>query len=161
MALDFSRRRKHSKFIEVSYPLIISLIFIIFSVSKWGSDLFSNYLSSTITVFDFRSFISTVITIESIIFGFLLTALALTIQTSTPSMTHIRQSGSYKKFIRYNKWAAYCSLLVVILSAILFLCPEKLPDYLYIKIWFGFIIFSFLLTYRYLRIFYIVINEVN
>lgn len=102
------------------------------------------------------------ITIQSIIFGFLLTVLAMSEQSSSKAIELLRSDGRIKELFKYNKTAVYSSCICIIF-ALFFVVTEGyvFPNIMYQLILglFSFIInFNILATFRYLRIFYLLIS---
>ena len=99
---------------------------------------------------------------ESIIFGFLLAVLALTVQSNSISIRELRKSNRFNELIVYNKHAVICAFWTIILTTILLLVGEYLEGYVCIifkYIWGGFSILNLFLTYRFLDIFYVLSKE--
>ena len=62
-----------------------------------------------------------VIKLSVSIFGFLLTILALIVNSSSPAVTTMRESKDYPRLIEYNRAAVFLCFLIIIFSVIMYL----------------------------------------
>jgi hypothetical protein len=159
MPLDFRNRRLGSQVIERYYPYLILAAYLILIFIPAVQVLLSEYIRKALISFAYRDLISQVMTIESILFGFLLTVLAITVQTNTSAIIHIKEAGRFNELISFNKQSIYSSIITVFISLILYLLPTKTPDPTILLLWMGLTLLSFLLAFRYVRLFFIIIKE--
>lgn len=114
-----------------------------------------------------KEILNTCINISGIIFGFLLTVLALLLQSESKAILLIKQYGRFGQLIQYNKIAVYSAALTLILSFLLLITFDltitqrfweifvEVSKYIWV-----FIVFSLMTkTYRYIDIFYTLIKE--
>ena len=155
---------------EKGYPYILTVILLvgisIFSCIDFLGDLRTENGVLIINAINLKlfsdSFLNCVLTVESIIFGFLLAVLALTVQSNSISIRELRKSNRFNELIVYNKHAVICAFWTIILTTILLLVGEYLEGYVctILKyIWGGFSILNLFLTYRFLDIFYVLSKE--
>lgn len=157
MPLGFQKRKTGSPFIERYYPYLILVVYLILIFIPGIKSCIFIYIGNALEIFSYRDLISQVMTVESILFGFLLTVLAITIQTNTSGINHIRAAGRFNDLISFNKHAVYATLITVFFSLIIYLLPTKTPDPTILFFWFGQTILSFLLSIRYVRLFFLII----
>ncbi|OAV63602.1 hypothetical protein Barb6XT_03104 [Bacteroidales bacterium Barb6XT] len=105
--------------------------------------------------------LSSIINVESILFGFILTVLTLLMQLDNKSMRTIKEYGRYPQLIGFNKTAAYSSFFAIAFTLVLILYPNGIdlssPYCLSLFYAWEFVIaLSFLSTYRFMRIFFII-----
>lgn len=62
-----------------------------------------------------------VIKLSASIFGFLLTILALIVNSSSPAVTMMRESKDYPRLIEYNRAAVFLCFLIIIFSVVMYL----------------------------------------
>lgn len=147
------------KFWESYYPAILSVLLtmIFFFLCK---------VSIKEKVFS-KEIISVVVNIAGILFGFLLTVLALLLQSDSKSLKLIKVYGRFGELIKFNKSAVYSSALSLVLSLIFLIVIDLKPEisfhiYLYDFLkwfWFFILMTTLLKTYRYVDIFYNLIKE--
>ena len=145
-------RPKCKKYTEYSYPYVLSFVMcaIICLLTHYG------IITEAIldNIFD-KELFSQIITIESIVFGFLLTGLSLILQMDNPAINAIKKVGRYPDLISYCKSAVISSLVAVIVSLLaMILHPIKDLWYLTYPWWFFFLLSIFTL-YRFVRIFFL------
>lgn len=157
MSLTFRKRKLGSRFLEKWSPYLLISVYFLILFYKPVYEWVDSYILQVSPIYDFRDLIALVITVESILFGFLLTVLALTIQSPTNATQHLKSAGRFPHLVKYNKEAIYSCLFVIFISLFLFLSPQKSPDTTYSILWFGFTMLSFLLSLRYVRLFFIII----
>lgn len=159
MSLDIQRRKKRSKIWEKCYPYFLFILYIILVNIPYVNTKVSSYVNDTMSLLDYRDLISQIMTVESILFGFLLTVLAITIQTNTSAILNIKKAGRFNDLISYNKQAVYMSFITVSVSLLLYLLPYKNIDLLFFLSLFGLTFLSLVLSFRYIRLFFIIIKE--
>lgn len=108
--------KRPAYYIEKFMGLGIGLLAGCLSYKYWG---FCSFICST-------NFFDKVITISTTLFGFLLTVLTLIIQSTSPVILQMKQHGSYKRLILFNKNIVLLSATVCIISLILNSTSEKL-----------------------------------
>ncbi|MCX6316871.1 MAG: hypothetical protein NTW29_06255 [Bacteroidetes bacterium] len=96
-------------YIEKFIGLAIGICGILFAYKYWG---FFSFLCKP-------NFFDKVITISTTLFGFLLTVLTLIVQSSSPIIQAMKQYGSYKRLILYNKSIVLLSAVICIISLVL------------------------------------------
>lgn len=158
-SLDFLGRKLKSRFCEKYYPYFIAVLYLILIFLPCVRAILVSYISKALNMFNYRDLISQIMTVQSILFGFLLTVLAITIQGNTESISYIKKSGRFNELISFNKQAIYSSLISVFVSLALYLLPTKEPSSTSLLLWFGLTMLSFLLALRYIRIFFLIIKE--
>lgn len=155
---------------ERGYPYILTVVLLggifIFSCIDFLTDLKTENGVLIINAINLKlfsdNFLNCVLTVESIIFGFLLAVLALTLQSNSISIQELRSSNRFNELIVYNKHAVICAFWTIILTTILLLVGEYLEGWVCIAlkyIWGGFSILNLFLTYRFLDIFYVLSKE--
>jgi len=157
--MELINHNKIGLYIEKYYPFLLTVLYSIFVFSNFGSTLISKYINDVQTIFDIRDFVTLIVTVESILFGFLLTVLALTMQSESKSIALLKEADRFKDLLIYNKLAVYFSLISVVLSIAIYLDPNKIPNQYYISIWFGVSILSLLLSLRYVRLFFMLVKN--
>lgn len=155
---------------EQYYPYIIT-IFILggilwLSHNEYVNILKTNNNSIVLNTINDKLFsdgvLNTILTIEGIIFGFLLAVLALTIQSTSLSIQELKKAGRFNEMIAYNKHSVICAFYTIIFTVILLLtneCFEGIAFTFFKYIWGGFTILNVILTYRFLDIFYTITKE--
>lgn|GEM_PF-4347829 len=144
----------NNKYIEYWYPYVVSwgmcLLFYIFR-----DELFVRDLSSKI----FRhEFLSLIITIESVLFGFLLTILSLVIQMDNKAVKALKESNKFVDLIGFCKSTLSMSFLTVLVSLLLILFSQNL----FLSIMWIFFFFSSMFTlFRFVRIFFVLAESSN
>ncbi|MDH6310462.1 hypothetical protein M2451_003734 [Dysgonomonas sp. PFB1-18] len=150
---------KTQKFItrcwEILYPYVFSSLGIIFVLIFRKNELLISLIKKILS----SNILEIIITIESILFGFLLTILSLIIQMDNRAINAIKECGRYNQLIGFSKSAVFGSLITVILSLVLILINDYLTQdlfsYIVLLIWGFFFQFSLLSLYRFVHIFYI------
>ncbi len=153
------KSQKILNFWENYYPLFISIIITLVFYFGCKSTVRTKIFSKEI--------ISVTITISGILFGFLLTILALLMQSDNNSMKLIKVYGRFGELIKFNKRAVYSSALSLILSLIFLVVIDTEPiKCFYIHLfelfkwlWFFVLVMTILKTFRYVDIFYSLIKE--
>lgn len=143
---------KCKKHTEYCYPYVLSLIacVIVCILAHYG------IMTDTIldNIFD-KELLSQIITIESIIFGFLLTGLSLILQMDNPAINAIKKVGRYPDLISYCKSAVISSLVAVIVS-LLAMILHPIKDLWYLTYpWLFFFLLSIFTLHRFVRIFFL------
>lgn len=151
--------QKILKLWESYYPIVLSTVITI---------IFFCFCPDVIAVKVFTKDIITVtITITGILFGFLLTVLALLMQSDSKSMKLIKVYGRFGELVKFNKRAVYSSALSLLLS-LAFLIINDLKPEVYLQVclleifkwlWFFVVTATILKTYRYVDIFYNLIKD--
>jgi len=118
-------------------------------------ELFVRDLSSKI----FRhEFLSLIITIESVLFGFLLTILSLVIQMDNKAVKALKESNKFVDLIGFCKSTLSMSFLTVLVSLLLILFSQNL----FLSIMWIFFFFSSMFTlFRFVRIFFVLAESSN
>ena len=148
---------------ERNYPYIIALLLIIMIGILSHEDLPCQIIMDQLkTKILSENILGAILTVESILFGFLLTVLTLTLQSDATSINEIKRAGRISELISYNKNAVITSFLTIITTTIVMLTHDITTHYLYtafLYLW-GFITLTNLLsTYRFLDIFYALIHK--
>lgn len=151
--------RKFKFYFEKLYPYVFSLVI-------EGVFIFMPSKESFHIIFT-EKLISSVFTISGIIFGFLLTVLALLVQANNPTMKRVRFQGRFNELISYNKQAVFSSLICLAFSTALltidsldkaFLCYDK--NFFWVPFLYSFSVLIMIFnTFRYTDIFYTLIKE--
>lgn len=81
-----------------------------------------------------ESFMDKSIDISSISFGFLLAVLALLLQSDTPAITRIKESGRFGELINFNKKAVIASALLAI-TGLIYVSLKVATDYSHINLY--------------------------
>lgn len=151
-------KRKHLKIkkcIENTFPgfiaIIISVLFFtVFSKYPFFVDFTSKLLSDPI--------LTLIITIESALFGFLLTILALIFQMNNKMVEIIKEFDRFKDLVRFSKEAVYSSLATILFSLIILIFVTPDTNYVFARItkyFFGIaLVYNALSTIRFVEIFY-------
>jgi hypothetical protein len=109
-----------------------------------------------------------IITLSTVVFGFLLTMLTILIQSSGKTIDLLKVTGRFKDLVYYNKEACYSSALLLLLSiiAIVFTLDGSIISEEMLRYWKGFLIIwsvnivhLLVSTYRYVSIFYFIVQE--
>lgn len=68
-----------------------------------------------------------IIKVSSSIFGFLLTILALIVNSSSKAVAEMREHKSYPRLIKYNRAAVFLSFIIILVSILIYLIitPEE------------------------------------
>lgn len=148
------------KYWEKYYPAIISIFICLIGGlmqnSTWGKSI--NKI-----IFD-GQFVGTIITIEGILFAFLLTVLTMTIQSTSINIEIIKRANRFKELIRYNKISVLTTLFSVMTSLIVYITIllEANDAIIIIRnnIWCFLVSYSIISSYRYTSLFFkIVLDE--
>lgn len=104
------------------------------------------------------TFLTAILAAISIIFGFLLTAFSIICQSNSTPINELHSSNRFSELVTYNKQAVKGMFYNIILTSIFLLTHDKENDFVrydyFVAIWIYFIIYSSLLSYRFLNIFY-------
>lgn len=104
------------------------------------------------------TFLTAILAAISIIFGFLLTAFSILCQSNSRPVNELHLLDRFSELVIYNKKAVKCMFYNIILTSIFLLTHDKESDFVrydfFVAIWIYFIIYSSLLSYRFLNIFY-------
>lgn len=145
--------------IEKWYPYILSVVVII-SIVLWVPEHISSKFFQVRVV-------EAVLSISGILFGFLITVLTLLLQATSKSLQAIKDVNRFDELVSYNKQAVY-NTIIVMTSSLLFLIivdePYILLKYAFLgfnicHLWLFLVICMVLNTYRYTRIFYVLIKS--
>lgn len=143
-----------SLFWEKKYPYILTAVIsltIYFLRSNNYVQILKNHLLS-------ESFISSLLATYSIIFGFLLTVLTLAVSSSSKGFSLLYESGRLSEYISYNKQAVKTIFVSIIISLFILPITENTLNPCICKMalyfWGIMNLLSFILTYRFLDIFY-------
>lgn len=142
---------------------------------KWYPSLIALFATVCFYIFDTedikkvlftKEIMNTCITISGILFGFLLTILALLLQSESKAIELIKKYNRFGELIHYNRIAVYSSALSLILSFVLLIIIGLsitkshwiiALDILKV-IWLYFTLATMTKTYRYIDIFYTLIK---
>ncbi len=149
-----------AKNIESSYVFIISVIitmitFFWLSKLSFSNSVFHKLLCENIVIL--------IITIESALFGFLLTILALLLQLNNKAISFVKEFNRFNDLIKYSKRAVYSSLYLISVSILIILLggvevPHIIKTILHYS--FGFLlIYNILSALRFINIFYMLANS--
>lgn len=139
------------KYLERFYPICLSLLFIVFIFLFRDSAFIISVSKKLFT----ENILSLVITIESILFGFLMTVISLIIQMNNKAIDAIKQLGRYKDLLNFARFSIYSSILVIFFSLFYILTEQSIGSIIY-YVWFLFFIYSALSLYRFIHIFFVV-----
>ena len=146
---------------EKLYPYILTLILLLFiymlpelnaidsvTIESIKNKLFSN------------DFLAAIMTVESILLGFLLAVLTLTLQADTPNIKQIKHAGRFHELVAYNRHAVTTSFLAAITSMLVIITyPQPCNAYLFfLYFWGGCLLLSIFTTCRFFNIFYALIK---
>lgn len=153
------RKQKLLKNWEQIYPSFISIVIVIILHMTLKEELLSRIYSEKI--------LSTSITLTGVLFGFLLTVLALLLQSDNKSIALMKDYNRFNELINYNKKAVYSAGLCFILSAIYLIIFDitfinKVSLFslcLFKVIWLFVLCNTIFKTYRYIDIFYTLIKS--
>lgn len=107
-------------------------------------------------------FLDTLVTVESILLGFLLAVFALVLQSGSPAIDELKRANRFRELIAYNRNAVIHSFLTVVLTLLVTLLLEPLPACarsLLLYLWLFSTLTSLLSTFRFLDIFYALIKQ--
>lgn len=145
---------------ENYYPAIISVFITLVFFTLCPDEIIKKVYTKEI--------INAIITISGILFGFLLTILALLLQSDNKSLRLIKIYGRFGELVLFNKRAVYSAAFALIISLVLLIIIDLNDSKIYwiinfMKIlkyvWFYSFIATLLKTYRYIDIFYNLIKE--
>lgn len=104
------------------------------------------------------SFLTAILTVASIVFGFLLTAITIIYQSDNPVITEIKRAGRFKELINFNKTAVKWTFFLVIATSVFLMTYENtnsIPYYQYfVGLWVYITVYTCLTSIRFLNIFY-------
>lgn len=135
--------------IEKIYPYLLSSI-VIFFIFVFNNN--EDVISIQKKILD-KDILNIIITIESILFGFLMTVLSLIVQMNNKAIELIKTLGRYNDLINYSKASIYGALMVVLVSFIIILKPER-PNTVLSYICIYLMVFSLLSLFRFVHIFF-------
>lgn len=130
--------------------------------------VFYNYCNDKVKSVVFtKEIVNTCITISGVLFGFLLTVLALLLQSESKSILLIKEYGRFGELVQYNKIAVYSAASTLMLSFILLVTFDlsftqevwMLLFNVLKYLWVFFVFSTMTKTYRYIDIFYTLIKE--
>ena len=161
---------KTKLFWERYYPYILAIIFVVIAVVISNLEFIKcikatdgNYLVDKITNKMFAdTVLGNILTIGGILFGFLLTVLAIVLQMDSPNIKELKKVGRFHELVSYNKQAVLAILIMMIFTVVLLISNNCIDSYFYIVfkyIWGAVSVLSMLLTYRFLDIFYVFANN--
>ena len=145
---------KPSYYKEKFYPIVLSIgiciAILILRENKIIRTLYSGFFNDT--------FLTTVLTAVSIIFGFLLTAFSVIYQSDSKVVAELRKANRFKEFVSYNKTAVIWLFINIILTSLFLLTYSNRNTFNYydyfVFTWGFSVIYSSILSYRFLCIFY-------
>lgn len=148
---------KCGKFYEKYHPIFIATLTSI--VFYWQKDtLLIKKLYAAICDCDF---LTAILTVSSIIFGFLLTAFTLIYQSDSFVIKELKKINRFTELISYNKVAVKWAFYQVVLTSLLLLISDdymKIPYHeCAVSFWIFATIYTCLLSIRFLNIFYLII----
>jgi hypothetical protein len=144
------------KYVEIWYPFCLSLI-----ITTMSFFWFSKYITFNLICIKLvsDSVLSVLITIQSALFGFFLTILALLLQMNNKAINMVKEFEKFPDLVRFSKKAVYSSLIVIFIS-IFILLTKNVPidrDFKTLTYYFfGFILlYNTLSSYRFVGVFYL------
>ena len=139
---------KWEKLYPVIYSSLICLLLYFLKVNKIIDECYSKCFDKT--------FLSALVTAESIVFGFLLTTMVALMQLNNSAISNLIDANRFPDLIQYNKTAVIYSFLSVTLTCIFLLTSEiQIPNYnIFVAIWVFTMSMVVFLSYRFLNIFY-------
>lgn len=148
---------------EKYYPYLITLFLLAIILWYANSDRVNlTILESTKKNLFSNGFLGSILTIESILLGFLLMVLTLTLQSNNKNMQELRKSKRFNELISYNRNAVIFSFWTIITTTIVMLTYGGLDHIVYsifLYVWGGCTLISVIATFRFLDIFYALIKE--
>lgn len=143
-----------SYYIEKYYPLIsailLCLALYLFRTNKCIQYLYIGLYNDT--------FLTTILAAVSIIFGFLLTAFSMICQSNSKPVQALHKLQRFNELINYNKVSVKWMFYNIILTAIFLLSHHNESIFIhydwFVAFWIYSIIYSSLLSYRFLNLFY-------
>lgn len=139
------------KYGAIIYTTIVCIILYFCQDTKFLFYLFNDGITEP-------DFLSALLTVLSITFGFLLTSFISLSQSSSPSMQLLRSHRRFHELAKYNKAAIYSTLITIILTTILLMLKTEFKDTYYYdcfkSVWSIFAVYTLFTTYRFLSIFY-------
>jgi len=154
MNLAVRGRKLKSKFLERYFPYILFVLFLSSAIIPPTSRLIDNQLHALANSISIFNLVTVILTIESILFGFLLTVLALTLQISNKAIDLIKKADRFNELIRYNRSAVYSCFAATFIGLVLILFPQIPSTSICYVFWFGVSLLSFFLSIRYVRLFF-------
>lgn len=144
-------------YIEKFYPFICTLIICGTLYFCRNYNIIRLLYSS---IFD-ATFLTTILTASSIIFGFLLTAFGTIYSSNSTSITAVKKAHRFEEIVFYNKIAVVWMFISVVLTSLFLMTynlEAKIPHYDYfVAFWVYSTIYSTILSFRFLDLFYILI----
>lgn len=149
--------QKVSLYIERFYPFVCTLIICSALYFCRNYNMIRLLYSS---IFD-STFLTTILTALSIVFGFLLTAFSTMYSSNSTSITLIKKARRFEEIIFYNKITVIWMFVSVVLTSLFLMTynlEAQIPHYDYfVAFWVYSTIYSVILSYRFLNLFYILI----
>jgi hypothetical protein len=146
---------KFKKLLENTYPLITAVVLTVLSLTIFSKEtVYIDFTSKLLS----DSMLTLIVTIESALFGFLLTILALIFQMNNKMLDIIKEFNRFKDLVRFSKEAVYSSLATILLSLIILIFVNSESPIILSRILkhlFGFaLVYNALSTIRFVEIFY-------
>lgn len=109
--------------------------------------LFNNRLSD-------KDFLAALLTLSSIIFGFLLTTIIFLLQSESKSICIIKKLNRVNDLIKYNKKAVYSSFVTVVFTTIIMLLGDRYNIDWLKSVWIYTTIYSAISSAQFLQLFF-------
>jgi len=144
------------KHITMVYPFVLSCVFILYALFIGSNNLVFIVIAKKVLS---ENILTLIITIQSALFGFFLTILALLLQMNNKAIDLVKEFGRFNEVVRYSRKAVYSSLIVVVVTVIILITKNIYFDHTIKEIMhytFGFILFyNALSSFRFVNIFYL------
>ena len=145
------------KYIERFYPALLSVLVCCLLYKYQNNPIVQKIYAG---IFN-ESFLTAILTVASIVFGFLLTAITIIYQSETHILTEIKRAGRFKELINFNKTAVKWTFYLVITTSIFLMTYERansIPYYhCFTGLWVYMAFYACLTSIRFLNIFYLIL----
>ena len=143
-----------TNYIEKFYPCIISVIAGVLVYCFFADGVVSGVFGKIFA----SQFLSVIITVEGVLFGFLLTVLSVIMQMNNKELELIKELGRYKDLIGFGKSALFACFLVVAVSLVVLLISgnNELTYGIFAAVWTFSFVLSILNLHRFVRVFFLI-----
>lgn len=142
------------RYLEKVYPMLFSVGICMLLYINRNNSIIKDFYAA---IFD-KDFLTAVLTVASIVFGFLLTAITIIYQSESPVIVELKRAGRFHELIDYNKTAVKCTFYLVLSTSILlmtFMYADTVPYYhCFVGLWVYMAFYACLTNIRFLNIFY-------
>lgn len=147
-------QKKKSLMKERYYPYVYTSLICLFLYYHQSNDIVMEIYQSICS----DVFLTAMLSVFSIIFGFLLSTIALLLQSKSKPIEEMQKAGRLPELVKYNSDAVKSVFLSTVLTSILLLTykVENIPYYdCLVSAWVAITILSTLFSHRFLKLFYI------